>query len=962
VSVPPVRFTVTDRSGKPVEGAEVRDGEMVLDRTGAGGRVSVPAAACAHGLVIGARGYQQVVPPEASPGSTLSIVLPWAPIPVRVRVQDQMGHPVAGARVTFQRPAGDERQEADEDGVADHDLAPGTWMVDVAGEGFGRQTRRLEIPPLTPRAALEVILVPDEGPAGLLLSVVGPGGERVGGVRVRVDERPVGALATGGTLELWGLAAGAHHVVVTADGYQALAEDTALDPGPNVVRLSLSRVPGSVEVLARGPDGPVTDAVVRFDGPSRLPPLALGAEGRRIVQVRPGRWSVLVLSPSCGLQRRTVEIPENRSALTVVDVLLRPSEGGAANLVLHVADPDGNPVTGAEIRIDGVSYGETASGGTATLSGLTEGPRTLQVRGDDFVEAPPTDLFLVSGTQQRQVVLQWLPGTVRVRARSLAGDVSDAVARFSGPAEVPPLPLGDFGEATTRLAPGRWQVLVLSESWGLQARDVIVPETSGHRVDVDVVLGGLGAGDADLRVAVTGPDGDPVSGARVAVDGQEVGATSNGGTVQLRRIATGSARITVTAPAYRPVTVPATLASGEQTVDVPLAYAPGAARLIARGPDGPAPDAVLRLDGPQRRGPLEVDAVGSRLVALVPGSWQGLASSARWGLDEQRFDVPADATGPTEVTFTFQPVDASAASVVLRVEDEDGGPIPGATVHRGPADLGTTAAGGAVLLAGLPVGLEDLRVDAPGYRPARVAAARLHAGREQLVVTLREVPRPLPVTVTDDSGAPLRAAVRAEGPTDLGPVTTDEQGHATLSLRSGAWQVVVDGGDYGTASQSVEEGRRGPAARRLHPVRVARRRDRRGGARAGAGALPVRQRHPATGVHAGDRPGSRDPARPPGDRTGRGAGPHRRHRGRGLQPRSLAAARRSGRGRPRRARRRAGAARRAGLRLHPTHRGRRDRGGAGSQPPGRVPGARARRPWRIRGVGSVKEVSCSGCC
>ncbi len=815
------RATVPGLAGgtPPVEvllGARGRQASGLWWSAGLAGALTDGAGGSAVRLLVGigygtsARGVPEVAPPAGvAERPALPAVVPAL---VRVRVQDTSGRVPGGATVTFDGASGREVHEVGAEGLVETWLAPGAWRVEIIADDFGRQVRGLVIAPEARTARVEAILLPAAGDATLALAVLDPGGAPVEGVRARLGGVPVGTLGAAGTLELWGLAPGAHTLSLVAEGFEDhVVTLPELSEGPNAVALTLRREPGAVLLIARGPDGPVRDAVARFDGPSRLPPLALGGDGRRIVQVRPGAWSVLVLSPTWGMQKHAIVVPEDSAALTVVEVLLRPDEGGGAELTARVVDPDGAPIADAEIWLDGEQVGRTASGGAITLGGLAEGPRTLAVRGAWLDEGTPEEVFLVTGAQERRVTARWRQGVVRVRARASGGDVDDAVARFSGRGGAQTLALGPHGDAMIALAPGSWDALVVSEDWGLQGRALRVPEDGGRRLALDVVFGGLPGGDADLTVRVVDAEGLPVEGAAVAVDGYAVGATATEGTLTLRGIGGGRRRVSVTSALHRPGGAALALAAGPNAVEIPLGWAPGVVRLRAVGPDGAIPDAVVRLAGPGPAPTVHLGPLGERHVALAPGAWTALASSTTWGLREERFMLTDDGAVPREVRFTFRGEPADDATLLVRVEDPEGGPVSGARVARGGETLATTLGGGAALIRELPVGDVELDVTAPGFAPAVLGATLLPGATEQ-VVRLAWIPRALRVEVVDEAGAPVRATIGVDGPAEVDSVTTDPGGAATLRLRPGTWRVIADGGPLGTASAPVRVPRDGALA------------------------------------------------------------------------------------------------------------------------------------------------------
>ena len=59
----------------------------------------------------------------------------------------------------------------------------------------------------------------------------------------------------------------------------------------------------------------MTDAVVRLVGPSEVPPARVDRTGLRYLQLAPGSWQALVVSPKYGFLARTFEVPEKAEGL-----------------------------------------------------------------------------------------------------------------------------------------------------------------------------------------------------------------------------------------------------------------------------------------------------------------------------------------------------------------------------------------------------------------------------------------------------------------------------------------------------------------------------------------------------------------------------------------------------------------------------------------------------------------------
>lgn len=800
-----VAFVVVDAVGLPVRGAEVRAADALIGVTDAQGALSVAAVAWRRGVRVSAPGFvDEAVAAPSGPGP-VQVALDWAPVALEVVVKDEQGR-APPAVVSIRGPSGENALATPGPGDPwSTRLLPGDWTLVVDAPGFGDQVRGLTIAPrrVVP-VRLEVILLPDAGDGVIGVAVSDPDGAGVAGARVLVDGRPIGDAGTDGSVQIGDLAPTPHRVEVAAEGFRT-QESRDVAPAVGVttpIGFALDRLPGSVKVIARTDRGRVVDAVARFVGTPReagvaqpavrLPAADLGDAGERVFVLRPGDWTVLVASETYGLQQRSIVVPDGDTSLTVVEVVLQPAETGAGTLRLTVVDPDGAPIDGIDVRLDDRAVGRTSTGGSLELVGLSDGLRRVELSGGPaFRPTTPAEVVIAPGLQERVIALDYVPGVVRVRARTPERPVGDATARFSGAAAVPPMPLGSDGVADTRLDTGPWQVVVASPAYGLQQRGIAVDPDERRRIDVDVVMSAAEDGPATLDLRLTDPDARPVRGADVRLDGDSVGRTSNAGVVTLPGLDAGPRTLEVYAKAFDPVKKTVTLGRGELDVDLGLTWGPGAVRVVVTQGGAPVTQGVVRVAGPGVMAPQPLDERGERLFELVPGTWQVVVVSPTAGMAQREVTITGKEPDLVEVAFALDAPDAGEAELLVRVQDPDGQPVPGATVRLAGAERGQTSAGGSLLLGSLAPGDAVLDVIAAGFVPARGAAMTLAAGAQERIVRLDWVPVAVDVSVTDAAGAPVDAEVRFDGPADVAPVQVGPDGRAEVELRPGRWSVLA---------------------------------------------------------------------------------------------------------------------------------------------------------------------------
>lgn len=680
------------------------------------------------------------------------------------------------------------------DGEAILSLTPGSWEVTLSSPGRGTQSRTLEldeerfVPP-----QIEAVLHDSDGDGSLDLVLIDPESHGVDGARVTIDGADFGTTGSGGTLRVEGVAQGDHAVKLDAAHFDD-EEAYVVSTGAEEI-LVLERPPGSVQVRVRTEDGGVVDdAQVRFFGTEVLDSSAIGPTGETVVVLDEGSWTVVVSSESYGAQEREVHVDPLRKVLQVVDVVLAESAGDA-ELRLTVVDPDGQPVPGAKVELDGKSYGRTSNGGSFVMSGLTPGSKNLGLSGARFQDMEPIAVELIDGVREIIVTLDWKPGTLQVVTRGRGETPVDAMVRFEGPTAMDTQAVGPDGEAYFDLPPGDWIVGVSAESFGLQVREVHVEPDATSLILISAVLREE-AGDAVLALTVEDPKGSPISGARIALDGEPVGSTSTGGTLRLEGLAPGDSTLEVVGSLYEYKSIsPVTLAEGDNGVDVMLQWLAGTVNVKTKTSSGQPVDALIRAYGPSVLAPVRVGPDGERVLYLEPGGWTVVASNEAHGIEQEDVDVEPGQESLLSVAFELEELNEGERAFVLAVQDVDGHPVSGAAVELAGDDY-TTPDGGTVVLEEAPEGDLDVRVSADGY-VAKEETLQTVGGNQTRTLTLDFVDQPVQVTVKTDKGETLAAEVRFVGPATVDAMSVGADGIAETQLRPGEWTVVAQAPELG---------------------------------------------------------------------------------------------------------------------------------------------------------------------
>jgi outer membrane protein OmpA-like peptidoglycan-associated protein len=322
-------------------------------------------------------------------------------------------------------------------------------------------------------AQVEVVLQALHAAGSILeVDVAAPDGTPVSDARVLVDGRNMGQTSTGGQVGLWGVAVGTRRVEVHREDLRCPAQWVTVVPtGPSQASIECDWAPGTVLVTVRTAAGPVDDALLRVAGPRGLSPVPLDHMGARIISLEPGRWRMLVSSPSAGMAEQVVDIDPGGGQRREVHFLLEPAASGAS-LLVRLTDTRGAPVGDAAVRVNGSSAGVTETDGSVLLSDLTPGQIILEVEAAGFERMEPIQRVLFAGAQEQLLELSWRPIPVSVRIEDANGGALQGRIDAVGPEETRPVKV--TGEGEIPLPPGDWQLVASVEAYGSRGRDVQV--------------------------------------------------------------------------------------------------------------------------------------------------------------------------------------------------------------------------------------------------------------------------------------------------------------------------------------------------------------------------------------------------------------------------------------------------------------------------------------------------------
>lgn len=306
------------------------------------------------------------------------------------------------------------------------------------------------------------------------------------GAAIRVDGQQVGSVP--GRVEI---APGRRLVEVEAEGYLTFSHWVELPAGATeTLNVRLDERPPDTGAILIVTD--VRDAEVIVDGERR------GPTPRVVEGLAPGSHRVEVVAESGARVESTVEVRAGAREVVSVELASRPPPPGRVSVV--TAPP------GATVLVDGAPRGETP----VVVEGLTPGAHMLDVSLEGFVSQQRV-LTVESGVEARlEVTLERgepRPGRIVVRAsHENTFVIVDGLSRGRAPISL------------EHVRPGRHVVRLVAEGRAASETECVI--TYGETCTID---GELAPAPVPVRIEAS-VDGETVPGARLFVDGEEVGA------------------------------------------------------------------------------------------------------------------------------------------------------------------------------------------------------------------------------------------------------------------------------------------------------------------------------------------------------------------------------------------------------------------------------------------------------
>ncbi len=632
-------------------------------------------------------------------------------------------------------------------------------------------------------------------------------GHVVRGAAVWVDGHEVGRTDHEGRLDLGNELAAGTRIEVRRPGYEP-AQATVGETGVPLGDLVLAWKPVRCEVRVFDTRGKILPANVVIQGEGEAPRLERDDVGTYATWLPVGDWVLDVESEGMGGQQRTIRVEPGRQRAMRVAVVLFESQDDT-ELSLEVQSPDGRAVEDAYVVIGGVPIGTTGSGGAVTVRGLKRGSTTIDIESSELADSLASSVDVGDEPTEAKLTLDWLPGSVKVRALGPDGWPTDALVALTGPTRLPPSDLGPSGERVFVLRPGTWTLVLSSPALGLQEREFVVPDNATSMIEMAVMFGPDEGGSAELAVQVLTPEGTPVPGAAVFLGQAPIGTTSNRGTVRMVDLVPGPRTVRIEAPGMRDLNLDLDLHEGVQERKALMGWKPGTIDVQTIDPRGQPVDALVLLNGPAPGQPIQLGDDGYHRFALDPGTWEMVVSTTDYGMQSRDILVRPEDIRRSRVDVRLDKPVEGGGQLVLTVIGPDTVPVDGADVALDGKPLGTTSSLGTLRVSGLAPGPRKLAVHAPALQPMTVEVdLQPSTGDEGDVGTAVPVepqwaPGALRVSVEAPDGPLTEALVALTGPRPVPPQRPDIDGRALFELDPGDWQVLVSSTEFGMVEKSV---------------------------------------------------------------------------------------------------------------------------------------------------------------
>jgi hypothetical protein len=700
-------------------------------------------------------------------------------------VKDPNANPASGVAVTATGPVSAVATTNGSGAYSLVGLSPGSYSLTFHLDGY------IDPAPVTVTvvdygttvAAPDVALI---GPSTVSGTVTDANSAPVAGATVSIDGPSFAQSTTAidGTFSFGGLAVGDYILTVSQPGFvDATSTVSVTTPGSTVpANVTLSKA-SKVDVFVGDTHAfPVAGAAVTVtsvaDG-STLTGSTDGTGHAIIDGLVPGDYTA---TSTANGYFTAAPVPFTVVAFDTtypVDVpLLSP-----ASVSGIVSDPNGAPLAGATVSIEGVGVNRSttsAADGSFTFDGLDLGQYTVKASNPLYVAPSAQVVNVLAYGSTTTVALNFLNGsTINGEATVNEVPLAGVTVTIAGPVTV---------TATTN-AEGLYSVGVLpvgTYTVSFEASGYISPADQTVTITgpntTQTINGELNL-PSTISGTVTDPTGAPLAGATVTADGPVFVTTTTGadGTYSLTGLDIGTYTVTFHADGFidpTPQTITITAYNTTVTANAQVNAPSTISGVISLSGANPIDGATVTIDGPTwstiTTGPDGAYSFG----VLPPGSYD-MTVTAPGYVDSVTITVPVPDFGSSVVQNVTL---LASSSVDVLVTDSELGPIQGAAVNVSSADstfAGVTDATGHALVTGLPIGSYTVSATADGYLDGTASLTITAEGTTGSASIVLNAVDQIKGTITDTSAVPIAGATVT--------VTNSEGVRTTVSAADGSY-------------------------------------------------------------------------------------------------------------------------------------------------------------------------------
>ncbi|MBM7553900.1 carboxypeptidase regulatory-like domain-containing protein [Thalassobacillus pellis] len=773
LSLSPLPSTITGNvsNGGPIQNAEVRltnlEGILIAsDTTDTAGDYSftglVPEQ---YQISVMAPGFQsQVTATVVAPNQTYTVnfVLLGNPGSITGQIQDSATNtPIPNATVELLTQTGVFIASVTSDATGNYtfgNLSAGNYLVRATAVNYASST----VSTIVTAGNTTVTDILLQANPGTVTGTVRDGETNAplpGAVIQVLNSQNVVVAATtadaGGVYTVDQLKPGFYTLVFSANGYSNITIGAEISPnGITVVDAELSRLAGALAgTVQNGSGGAISGGLVSvFQNNILITTAVTDGDGNYFITgLAPGNYTVVISAE--GFSTNTSAAAIENGQITELNVVLEENPGTLSGSVF---DSSSNPVAGASITVQ-LSSGSgiviattvTASDGSYTMEGLAPGNYSVVASADNLQSAVQGVTIVSNLVSNLDFNLEPNPGSlagqivnVQTGTPITSANVEVRIIDTSG-AIIASVVTDQNGQyVVNQLAPGVYTVIVSAENFqtGIATFQVNSNQTTAGNMALSPSPGQIAGNVVTLG-------GAPIQGATVSV------ANSNGSLITtvltdenglffVDGLAPDQYTLTVFAANFQNSQAGAFVTAGQTTpVEVTLLPNPGSITGVV---DPVVPNTIIQLRNANN---VLIDSVTAnadgtfRFNNLAPELYIVSASAPNFSTVQTGTLVEASQTSQVALTMTANP-----ASVSGRVTDNDGNPVPEATVQV--LDLngvliatGFANAEGNYTIGNLPVGTFTVVANAPSFGQV-ITGIDLEPGEELANINFVLVPNP----------------------------------------------------------------------------------------------------------------------------------------------------------------------------------------------------------------------------